>query len=133
MNTINWKNATPEQINLWNLCNGLIAWTTITPIFYEGGSAGSEFLVYNAGKLYIVLNLIVGNIGTAIDVPCYVQINGLVDAILGYYSNPSIAWNVTTVKLNYAPGCLSLNNIYFSKIALSGYSCLIFNGYRLDV
>ena len=56
MNSVDWKNATPEQKNLWKYASSLIAYTTITPLFYNGPLVGSEFSVYNAGNNCICLD-----------------------------------------------------------------------------
>lgn len=57
MKSIDWKNATPEQILLWKHASALIAWNTLTPLHYTGLIAGSEFETYAATKLYIALEL----------------------------------------------------------------------------
>jgi len=55
MLNVNWRNATPAQLNVWNYVSNLIAWNTLTPIVFTGPIAGSEFLNYLATKLYICL------------------------------------------------------------------------------
>ena len=133
MRTVLWKNATPEQINFWNLCNGLLAgWNTITPLFYQGAIAGSEFLTYNVAKLYIALELDVST-GTAIGVnECHVNLHNMADAAIIRFKNNSIALTAADVA-NFAGNTLFLKNVYFSRIDVFTYDSMRFNGYRLNV
>lgn len=129
MNTIDWKNATPEQINLWKRCSALIGWNTIIPIFYQGVIAASEFTVYNAAKLYIALEI------TALDVSTpilgYIELYNIANAINGHIGNSSIYWDVTAAAAKYANSSVTEKNIYFSRIVAAAYTNMKFNGYRL--
>jgi hypothetical protein len=55
MNTQDWNNASPGARLLWNRFSNDFAIDTITRLRYTGAIAGSEFLVYNAAKLYFCL------------------------------------------------------------------------------
>ena len=133
MNSLNWDKATPEQINLWKICNALIAWTTITPLYYQGPIAGSEFLTYNAGKLYIALEIMQSGTGGSLG-NCYITLYDIANAVCTYLNNTYIYYN--TVAANAPSGTFSTThkNLYFSRIVISGdISQLKFNGYRLNV
>jgi len=129
MNTLNWKNATPEQKNLWDNTRGLIAWNTITPMFYQGAIAGSEFLVYNAAKLYIALELeviyhiaLVGGAGTLF---LYDIAN-----VVNYAARNSCGFWIGAAE-NDIDNSVLLKNLFFSRITTVNYSYMKFNGYRL--
>jgi hypothetical protein len=133
MNTLDWKNATPEQINFWNQCQGLIAWTTITPLFYQGTIAGSEFLVYSAAKMYIALEFEASG-DTSADVGVsYITFYGLGDAVIRVAGNVVPVWHATEAAVKYSNNVMQLKNLYFFKITNSTYPFLKFNGYRLNI
>jgi hypothetical protein len=132
MNTIDWKNETPQQKNLWKYASSLIAYTTITPLFFRGLTAGSEFIIFNAGKLYIALQLIaypgVGTSATNYWVDLYNMAN-VVDLVC---ENNYAYWDGTGAL--YAANTMILNDIWFSRIAVNGNQpAMSFNGYRLNV
>jgi hypothetical protein len=133
MNTINWKNATPEQKNLWDYARTLIAWTTITPIFYTGTNIASEFLTYNAGKLYIALELEIASQTIHATLPL-VQMYDMANANHFNLSNNQLAWDTTAAAFKYFPNYVAIKNFYFSKLVFSATLIYMkFNGYRLNV
>jgi len=133
MNTIDWKYASPEQINFWKHVRGLIAYTTITPLYYSGVFLGSEFLVYNAGKLYMALELNFNGATVPQPPPQYVETHNMADAANNYHSNQTLAWDVTAAAFKTTLNDINLKNIWFSRIVTAGYSSIMFNGYRLNV
>jgi len=130
---IYFKNSSEKFKNLWNFANQLIAWTTITPIFYTGAIAGSEFLTYNAGKLYIALELEFQPLGSANVGASYITLHGIGDVVMVYPSFDTIAYNTTTLAINFKGVELCLYNYYFTRIASSLYTGMKFNGFRLTV
>jgi hypothetical protein len=133
MITLDWKNATTEQINLWKYASGLIAYTTITPLYYDGTIAGSEFLIYNVGKLYVALNLKAMNAGVAnINFP-YIQTFNNLNALKDSFNNTMILYNSVSSVEEYMGNMIDVDNIYFSRIVSGNYIYMCFNGYRLNV
>jgi hypothetical protein len=131
MNTHDWINATPEQFNLWKLVNGLIAWTTITPLYYQGAIAASEFLTYAAGKLYIALEFEAG--AGSLDVANgNIVFYDMANSINFYSWNTAIVWNTTGAAVNYLVSNIVNKNIWFSRINKTNYTYMKFNGYRLN-
>ena len=54
MNTLGLNNASPEQqILISKILPLLVGVKTVTPLYYKGVIAGSEFVTYSAKKLYI--------------------------------------------------------------------------------
>lgn len=132
MKTEYWKNATPEQINLWNIASALIAWNTITPIYYCDVIAASEFTVYNAAKLYIALELEVGSKldGTGNESTIYLY--NMADALMFYTRNIDAYWDGTAAAARYCYNTIFLKNHYFSRLQmLFTPTYMKFNGYRL--
>jgi hypothetical protein len=133
MNTLNWKNATPEQINLWNYVKGLIAYNTITPLYWEGAIAGSEFLTYNAGKVYMYLQLSmsigIGGIGVLGELQLY----NMANAVHHELGESSGFWDVTGAGYRTISSARIFENGWFSRIVNAGVADMIFNGYRLNV
>ena len=101
MITQDWKNATPEQMNLWNLCNGLIAWNTITPLYYCGAVAGSEFLVYAATKIYICLEFCVNKTAAASATVGQAQFYDVANAVFMFTQNNAIGWDTTAAAYKF--------------------------------
>jgi hypothetical protein len=135
MNTQDWINATPEQINFWKQAQARLAgWNTITSLHYQGLIAGSNFLLYAATKLYIALELefSIAPPATVLDIPSanlydetntvcyYIQSSGIV------YDGgaPGLAWS--NVNREY-------HNLFFSRIVVARYTYIRFNGYVLTV
>jgi hypothetical protein len=135
MKTIDWRNATPEQINLWNVASALIAFNTITPIYFMGAIAASEFLIYNAGKIYIALEVEFSYNSATSAAPPVGQIVAYdsMDIARTHFSNVLPAWDTTAAAMEYCTMNYFKKNIYFSRIAATLYTSMIFNGYRLNV
>lgn len=125
MNSIKWKNASPELLVLWDYVSGLIGFNTITPITFFGIITGSEFLTYNAGKVYLALefgsvNRVVGA-GALSEIEFYDMANALM-----FYS--------TQCQSEWAIYYEQMKNIWFSRIVQSANTPYIkFIGYRLTV
>lgn len=128
MNTLSWKNATPAQLNLWNLVNGLIAWTTITPIFYCGALAGSEFITYDAAHLYLYFEMVPGGVSNNGNIPGLLLYD-MANAVMSSVGAPAGYWDGAAAK--YSGQSILLTNGYFSRIVASAYTTFKFNGYRL--
>jgi hypothetical protein len=129
---LDWKNASPEQINLWKIASTKIAYTTITPLYFFGANAGSEFLTYNAGKIYIALSLAFDDTSTLNDnsnmVTLYNEANSPRNDI---YSNIPM-YNAGVPKIQYMLNYVECHNVWFSRL-LADYRYMQFNGYRLNV
>jgi hypothetical protein len=131
MNSEDWKNALPEEINLWRRTSNLIAWNTIERQFYQGVIAGSEYLVYNAGKLYIGLEVqfscTVAEAAAFYVVDFFDMANALnyqATNTIGYYNGAAV---------RYVNNSLVVKNIYFSRVDPAPAVYMIFNGYKLVV
>jgi hypothetical protein len=135
MITQDWRHATPEQKNLWRAASIILPIPpgdvqTITPIYYQGVVAGSEFLTYAATKLYIALEMEFGYFAQAAS-QGIVNFYNEVDAIDFIASNSAGFWDGAAVA--YAGNLLVLKNHYFSRIVTVRYLNMKFSGYRLDI
>jgi hypothetical protein len=125
MNTLDWINATPEQKNFWKLASAKLAYATITPMFYQGVIAGTEFLTYDAAKLYIALEL---EFGAAASAASQSSI-GLYDETNTLSFNPA---NDYTYAVNIFIGnSFAGKNYYFSRFITVNIANMKFNGYKL--
>jgi hypothetical protein len=131
MNSIDWKNATPEQINAFRAINPIFAYTTITPLFYEGGLAGSEFLTYAANKFYFALEIEFGIVGVGTN-PIYVIFYNQANVQSFSGSNSEYWYNTTAITQNNFGNSWVVKNNMFSRINPVGYAEVKFNGYRLN-
>ena len=115
-----WRNATPEQLHFWNIASAKIAYTTIIPLCYEGELTGSEFLTYNAGKLYLALQMACGvNVGAGVNIDLYDESNTLCGDFV-------CSTNLMLGMVVY--------NAYFGRLTISaGLPKIHFIGYRLTV
>lgn len=130
MNTINWKNASPEQLLLWQHASTLIAYTTITPLVFMGNIAGSEFLTYNAGKLYICLKALFDD-GGSTAVYCDISFYTPGDVLSFVASNNSYALTAADAD-RFQGNNLKIDNFYFSRLVAAEYARMFFCGYRLN-
>ena len=134
MITQDWRNAKPEQLNFWNCVKGKIAWNTITPLYYQGAIPGSEFLTYNAGKLYVALE-------AEFSASC-MSPTALIPLITFRDEANVTDFYICSSDLEYVPSddtaeyylkFFSLRNFYFSRIEVNVFATMRFNGYRLNV
>jgi hypothetical protein len=131
MNSIEWQGATPEQYNLWDkVIPLLVGVQTITPLFFIGAVAASEFLTYDVKKLYIALELSSGQYTLAAAVNIIALFN---EANVQSYTTCNLvpAWDTTAALMKYANNEILLKNVYFSRLTCGQY--IRFNGYRITI
>lgn len=127
------KSATPEQKILWNylflLCGERMS---IAQLFYQGPSAGTDFLTYRARRLFFALELQAGQTsgGGQLNSPL-ITLYDQTNVISLYIPSATGYWNGTTAALNYLPVAIETHNVYFSRILLSVYTYVKFVGYRI--
>jgi hypothetical protein len=125
----------PAQILLFNFVHNLIAWTRLTPVYYEGAYAGSEFLTYNAGKVYLAIefecNYITGTASAG--QPIDMQFCDMANAVFFLGNNSDSLWNVTTANTTSFNKNFVTRNIWFSRIlGTTAPDYIKFNGYRFN-
>jgi len=126
------KGLNTEQQNLLDSIEALVGINTITPVYYQGAIAGSEFVTYAGGKLYIALELKCSVVGTVnLGAGGYVTLYDTANAVNFYLLNNNFYWDVTAAAKYYHTISLAEKNLYFSRVATAIYSHLIFNGYRI--
>jgi len=141
MHRENWINTYDYQFKksdlafqeMFNYANTLIAWNTITPIFYMGVIAGSEFLTYDADKLYVCLEFKAGYSVSYQANPANIQFYDENNANAFYLNMNTPYWDATAALVKFANQAVFMNNFYFGRIlqAVNNYMC--FNGYKLEI
>ena len=101
----------------------------VEPLHAELIIAGSEFLTYNAAKLYLCYSVEFGlNVSTANE--GHIAIYNEANANNGHYYNLSgIAAAINIIFCNK----FELKNIWFSRIVSFEYAYMIFKGYRITL
>jgi hypothetical protein len=136
MNSINWKNAVPATVNAWNYMVTDLATipsviTTITPLFYMGAIAGSEFLTYDLNKLYFVLDIDFSSNSRNVAGWPSITFHDYNDAA-GFIASIGIpVWD--GAAFTHSPNLIQLSNKYFARVVASSYTFMSFNGYRLTI
>jgi hypothetical protein len=131
MKTLDWKNATPAQINLWRNVRALIAWNTITPIYYQGVIAGSEFTDPDNAKLYIALEAEFTYSDVGVNAYSRIVLHGLLGVVNGAIHNSMVAYDSVDTE-SYVNNMAAAKNFYFQYITSNeSYDLMRFNGYRL--
>jgi hypothetical protein len=133
MNSIEWKNATPAQHNLWKNASALIAYNDIQPLFYFDNPVGSEFLTRSVDKIYICLEFF------ACSSQAIPQLNPV--TIYFYDNNGGTQQIINNFDVYYQTGYkynaqpFYLENFWFGQleIAFGSFSYIKFNGYRLSI
>jgi hypothetical protein len=102
----------------------------VNPLYYQGVIAGTEFLVYDATKLYICYEAHfsgtpVGNINQS-DTDFYNEN----DVICLSAAKNSMSYSVA---FNYSGIYSVVNDLYFSRIATNIYNRIKFNGFRVTL
>lgn len=127
------KAATPAQRILWNhVFLQFGERVGVSQLFYEGVIAGSEFLTYNARKLYFGIDLEIGYSGlsnSAAYIDLYNELNAANFSLgMGYP-----VWDTTGAVIKYVNCQIQVQNHLFSRLTNSIYSLIKFNGYRLSI
>lgn len=130
MKTWDFRNSTPDQINFFRRASALIAWNTLTPIFYQGPIAG-EFIVYAATKLYLALDLKFSYNGSDIWVAAggKVALHNIVNSTSSFLSNNVMIYQTA---YRYLLNSVDANNVVFSRLDAAGYDNMVFNGYKIE-
>jgi len=101
------------------------------PLLYEGAIAGSEFLTYNANKLYLCFDIIVGYSNVSSANRGYIIFYDEGNAINLYSSQNSIAYEAVAAAIWYNKNDANMKNLYFSRIVNTQYNYMKFIGYRI--
>lgn len=134
MKTINWKHATPEQLNFWDYLNTIFHITAIVPLYYQGTIAGSEFLIYDPAKIYLALELNVNGAHAAVnDILANIQITGVDDLDIGIHYENNPYWDTTAASIKLTSRTIFLKNFYFHRFIVAQFLYMKFNGYRLTI
>lgn len=115
--------------------NAQVALQTITnvePLYYQGAIAGTEFLTYANTKLYLSLNLTGGAVGALAGFPV-IQLYNEANAISHQLWKGNIWWDTTAAVAKYSGNDVLLATTYFSRLAVTGYAQISFNGYRITL
>jgi len=126
--------ASPAEKILWQqvllICGERAA---VRQLHYQGSYAGSEFVTFATGKLYLCLELdVFPDItprATNSGISCYDESNAFDFTMansMGFY-------NSTTAATVYVANQLKVSNFLFGRLLLSGvaYQSLLFKGYRI--
>ncbi len=101
-------------------------------LFYQGAIAGSEFVTYNALKLYVAINVEFGTdaaLGTALNNHVALYDDG--NVLFFTMRNIALVGDVTD---NFTfPNNVVSGNLYFSRIVVTGYEFMRFDGYRVTL
>ena len=130
------KHSSPEQQILWNYIFLRFGEKIgLSQLYYSGIIAGSEFaLAYDAHRLYVALEFQASVASTtAVNAPGYCILYNDLNVIKGYFQGSFPVWDTTAVALKYIIASLVERNIWFSKITATGFTNMVFNGYRLSI
>jgi len=133
MNPLNWYNATPAQKNLLQYVKTLLVGVqTIISFYFQGVIGGSEFLTYDAKKLYLYLELEFSSWQgpkSLAGITMYDNTNNPVHNIgLGfYYYDPVAGIQKIDDHTSYS------KNGYFSRIVNTNMDTIKFNGYKMTI
>ena len=134
MNTLGLNNASPEQqILISKILPLLVGVKTVTPLYYKGVIAGSEFVTYSAKKLYICLQLnfdanIVNSIAT-----CYVDTFDESNTGNFRIANQTVFYDSVTTVPRFLSNQQEIKNIYFSRIDNIQIFEMMFIGYKVTI
>ena len=122
---------TPEQENLIRYVKTLVgANPAYAPLYSIIAGAGSEFLTYDAKKLYIAFEFSAnysGDIAAITSITFYNQGNSAMFAS----SNMNAIYNSTTTTARYNANDSNFVNIWFSRVSLTNLNWLKFNGIKI--
>ena len=133
MTSIEWKNATPAQHNLWKTASAVIAYNDIQPLFYFDSPVGSEFLTRSIDKIYICLEFFACSSQSIPQLSSgqifFLDNGGFTQQIINNFD----VYYQSGYKYNAQP--FYLQNFWFGylEITPNTFSYIKFNGYRLRI
>lgn len=131
----NYNNAPAAFNQLFDHVCDLAPYNTFAELSYHGLAAGTEFLTYNASKMYICCELVASLYGnpTPAGVNVFVTLYNEADILhlAGYDS--IIFWDATAGNYRHSDNKTTFKNIYFSRLALGSYTYLKFIGIRATI
>jgi hypothetical protein len=107
------------------------ALNAITPLVYNGAVFGSEFLVYDNRKLYIVVSMVMSGDMSVSAGSAYTITYNEANAIISTHNQGMAAWDATAAAMRYTVSDLEIKANYFSRIAAQRYTYMRFVGYRI--
>jgi hypothetical protein len=121
-----------EEIAVINYACNLINWNFIIPLYYQGALAGSEFLTYNAGKIYICTNVIFGHLAGVTATTAYAAFYDEANVNNFAVQDNGVLWDGAAPR--YQLQSLTFKNLFFSRITTTAaITQMRFIGYRLTV
>lgn len=136
MKTIDWKNATPEQIIFWNKVRSEAIFSSIVPFCFQGLWTGSIFETYVVGTYYAALQLDFGGIEVPeLSTTMPVDLRGFANSTInGFVCDNSSCFNDPVAAKNYQnQNVIHLKNIAFSWGDAVYFTHINFIGYILTV
>jgi len=125
--------ASPSEKVLWQqvflFCGERAA---VRQLYYQGVIAGSEFLTYNANKLYVCLELDLNNGLNYSNIQPYARFYNNANAISLYGGVKDGVWNATAAAIYSTGNDILKTNLIFSRIEVGVYSDMKFIGYRVN-
>lgn len=104
----------------------------VEPLFFIGAVAGTEFLTYAATKLYLCFEYSFSNAVAQVALPAaYLYDENNVNNF--HYVAHMPYYDTSVPAARYLIQCPIYYNVYFSRVALTGYTYMKFNGYRVTL
>lgn len=123
---------TYEQKTLFASVRALVgANPTYTDLYYNGVAAGSEFLTYNAKKLYICFGFWANMIAAAWSAAPYVEVYNEANVLSSVLVNVSALFQTTAAQVYYSNNCIDKTNFYFGRILHNQIVYFKFNGIKV--
>lgn len=127
------NSADPATRVIWEQVLLLVGENAAVRQFYFAGPvAGSEFLTYTLGTIYLALDCeagipTAGTVGAGGLVTFYDQLN-----VINFAGeNNSPAWDTTGAVMEYSLNNYRNENIFFGRVAMSVFSYFKFIGYKI--
>lgn len=125
------QGLTTDQKRLFAYVVALVGATpTYVNLYYQGLIAGSEFLTYNAKKLYIAFEFKASNEGVQQGFHAMISFYDPANAV-NFHINDNSLCALAGPAFYYAHNYSSVNNIFFSRIVAQLYTEIVFNGIKV--
>jgi hypothetical protein len=105
---------------------------TYTPLVYQGAIAGSEFLTYDAKKLYICCSVGFMDNATPSGAKIQTSFYDAANAVVLVSFTAIAFYNTTAAAINYQGQLTELTNLYFSRVVASSLY-IKFIGYKITL
>jgi hypothetical protein len=130
MNTYKHRDLSPALKNAWRYFQTLVGANPVyTDLYFQAEVAASEFLTYNAKKLYFAYEF-KGYAHNPLN-SGYIEFYNAANVVNYVIMNAPPFYDTSVPAVRFYLGNCEVQNIFFSRLVCGTYSTIVFNGIKV--